>query len=574
MKPFFLRILSSLDVRSTLSPAEGNVEKYAPLIFLIGILLLCSVPFLNKAYSIDDPLFLWSAKHIQDAPLDPYGFNVNWYSREMPMSFVTKNPPLACYYIAAAASLFGWDEAAVHAVFLLPAIAVAIGMYLFAQRYCHHPLIASLAAILTPVFLISSLTIMCDVLMLAFWIFAVYFWIQGLEKKSPAFLVLAGLLITCAALTKYFGIMLIPFLFFYTLCRERHFGYPLLIFLLPVIFLAVYHWKTESLYGRGLLNDAAQYAMNQNSLLSNFKVSKIFVNFAFVGGCLASLLFFAINLWSRKVVLAGLMIVAVGTYYLSQANILFSFPLSSTATDHVLFFLQFCIWIPVGISLVVLAIQDLFYHRDADTIFLFLWMIGTFVFSGFINWTINGRSILPMIIPTGILITREFERQINLKKPQKSYSGIIPLVLTAILTISVTWADYGFANTARSAAENICEKYSDDKNVIWFQGHWGYQYYMEQHGARSIDVSHVQFKRGDIIADPTTNTNMIPIPRKWVTVMDTLQLRSSQYAATMDFVLGAGFYADVFGPLPFVFGFVRPEKYIIYNFISSLPSKQ
>ena len=574
MKPFFMRILSSLDVRSTLSPAEGNIEKYAPLVFLIGILVLCSIPFLNKAYSIDDPLFLWSAKHIQDAPLDPYGFNVNWYRQEMPMSLVTKNPPLACYFIAATASLFGWNESAMHAIFLLPAIVVAIGTYLFAQRYCRHPLIASLAGILTPVFLISSLTIMCDVLMLAFWIFAVYFWILGLENKSPAFLVLAGLLITCAALTKYFGIMLIPFLFFYTLCRERRFGSPLLFFLLPVILLATYHWRTESLYGRGLLYDAAEYAMNRNSILSNFRASKILINFAFIGGCLASLLFFAINLWHRKVVLASVMIIAIGTYYLSQANILFSFPPLSTTTDHVLFSLQFCIWTLVGISSVVLAILDISYHRDADTLFLFLWMIGTFVFSGFINWTTNGRSILPMMIPTGILITRELERQITMNKPQKSYSGIIPLVLTAILTISVTWADYGFANTARSAAENICKKYNDDKKVVWFQGHWGYQYYMEQHGARSIDVSHVQFKRGDIIADPTTNTNIIPIPEKWVTVLDTLQLSSSQYVATMDYVSGAGFYADVFGPLPFVFGFVRPEKFIIYNFISSPPSKQ
>ena len=116
-------------------------------------------------------------------------------------------------------------------------------------------------------------------------------------------------------------------------------------------------------------------------------------------------------------------------------------------------------------------------------------------------------------------------------------------------------------------------KYGSDRNVIWFQGHWGYQYYMEQHGARSIDVSRLQFKRGDIIADPTTNTNMRPLPEKWVTVLDSLQLPSSTYAATMDLDLGAGFYADIFGPLPFVFGFVKPEKFVIYSFIGTLQSK-
>ena len=371
------------------------------------------------------------------------------------MSFVTKNPPLACYYIAAASSLFGWGEAAMHAVFLLPAIAVAVGTYLFAQRYCRHPLVASLAAILTPVFLVSSLTVMCDVLMLAFWIFAVYCWIQGLENKSAATLVIAGLLVTCAALTKYFGIMLIPLLFFYTVYRERRFGYSLLFFLIPVVLLAIYHWKTESLYGRGLLYDAAEYAINRNSLLANFNVSKIFVNFAFVGACLASLLFFAVSLWSRKVIIAVLTMMATGTYYLSQVDILFSYPLPSNSTDHILFSLQFCLWTMVGIGSVVLAIQDFYYHRDADTLLLFAWMAGTFLFSGFINWSTNGRSILPMIIPTGILITRELERRLNSQKPQKMYAVLVPLALTAIITIFVMRADYGFANTARTAAESI-----------------------------------------------------------------------------------------------------------------------
>ena len=162
----------------------------------------------------------------------------------------------------------------------------------------------------------------------------------------------------------------------------------------------------------------------------------------------------------------------------------------------------------------------------------------------------------------------------SMNKSQNWISGIIPLVLTAIITISATWADVGFANTARTAAESICTKYSNDKKIIWFQGHWGYQYYMEQHGARSIDASHLQFQRGDIIADPTTNTNLRPVPEQWVTVLDTLQLPSSSYAATMDLNLGAGFYADVYGPLPFVFGFAKPEKFIIYNFNSALPAKQ
>ena len=51
------------------------------------------LPFIDKAFHIDDPLFLWTARQIQNRPLDFYRFNVNWYWSEMPMASVTKNPP-------------------------------------------------------------------------------------------------------------------------------------------------------------------------------------------------------------------------------------------------------------------------------------------------------------------------------------------------------------------------------------------------------------------------------------------------------------------------------------------------
>jgi hypothetical protein len=44
----------------------------------------------------------------------------------MPMWDITKNPPLACHYLAAAAAVVGWSEAALHAAFLLPAVAVSL----------------------------------------------------------------------------------------------------------------------------------------------------------------------------------------------------------------------------------------------------------------------------------------------------------------------------------------------------------------------------------------------------------------------------------------------------------------
>jgi 4-amino-4-deoxy-L-arabinose transferase-like glycosyltransferase len=185
-------------------------------LLLVSTITICLLPFINKAFNIDDPLFIWAAKNIQSKPFDPYGFTVNWYGTDEPMSSVTKNPPLASYYIALTGSLFGWSETALHCAFLFPALIVAIGTYLIAQRYCRSPLIAAFSSVLTPVYFVSSLTVMSDIMMLAFWVFAIYFWINGIENKSHASSALASVLIALSALTKYFGMMLIPLLFFYT----------------------------------------------------------------------------------------------------------------------------------------------------------------------------------------------------------------------------------------------------------------------------------------------------------------------------------------------------------------------
>jgi len=51
------------------------------------------VPFLNKAFHIDDPLFLWMAQQVSQRPADPYGFSVNWYVSAKPTFSIMQNPP-------------------------------------------------------------------------------------------------------------------------------------------------------------------------------------------------------------------------------------------------------------------------------------------------------------------------------------------------------------------------------------------------------------------------------------------------------------------------------------------------
>lgn len=231
-----------------------------PRLVLTFAVVAVLAPFLNKAFNIDDPLFLWAARQIQAHPANPYGFEVNWYGWMMPMWEVTKNPPLGCYLLAGAAAILGWSEVALHAAFLLPAVAVILGTYRLARRWCERPVMATCVALFTPGFLVSSTTVMCDVLTLAFWVWAVVLWEEGLATGSKARLVGAAVLVALSALSKYFGMCLIPMLFAYTLIRQRRLGLELLLLLVPVAILVGYQWATHALYGKGLLSDTAGYA--------------------------------------------------------------------------------------------------------------------------------------------------------------------------------------------------------------------------------------------------------------------------------------------------------------------------
>src|SRR5438045_4715859 len=216
-------------------------------------------PFLNKAFHIDDPLFLWMAQQISQHPADPYGFSVNWYVSAKPMFSIMQNPPLNAYYMALAAKFLGWSEPAMHGAFLVPAVAAVLGTFFLAQRLSGSPLLGALLTLFTPVFLVSATTVMCDVWLLALWVWSVNYWLRGLERHNGWLLLLASLLVAAAALTKYFGASLVPLLAVYTLVQDRRLTSRLLFLLIPVLLIGIYEAMTKARYGQGLFSNAMIY---------------------------------------------------------------------------------------------------------------------------------------------------------------------------------------------------------------------------------------------------------------------------------------------------------------------------
>lgn len=538
------------------------IQEY-PATTLALLVVLCLIPFVGKAFHIDDPLFIWAARHIQENPANPYGFNVNWYGTEMPMSDVTKNPPGASYYLALVGSLFGYGEIALHLAFLLPAMAVIVGTFLIARRLCDQPVVASLCALFTPVFLVSSTSVMSDAMMLAFWVFAVHFWLTGLEQESHVHLLLASILVAFSALTKYFGIALIPLLLLYALVKRRRVGTWALFMFIPVVALGGYQWVTDNLYGRGLLLDAASYATAIPSQFGKVSIPQILVGLAFTGGCIVIVIPFARLIWPTKVLLAGAFTTASLVWLIYSSKSIGSYALPTEPGARLSLAIHFGLFIMSGISLAAISLGDFLHHKSAESALLVAWISGTFVFAAFINWTINGRSILPMVPAAGILVVRRMQLMKREAKGTRTRLVWMPLAASAAIALSVTWGDYAHAESAREAADTIRGRYVEKGFTVWFQGHWGFQYYMEREGGRSIDVQKSRLRPSDLIVSPENNTNLASLPEDFARVLTIVEVPASGWVTAMQPEKGAGFWAAVWGPIPFVLGEVPPERYEI-----------
>ncbi len=530
------------------------------LLIVAVVTVIVLLPFSGKAFNIDDTLFLWMAKQIHASPFDAYGFSGNWDGVLRPAPEIIKNPPVASYYLALAASIGGFGERALHLAFLLPALAVSLGTYLLARRYTSMPVAAALIAVLSPVFMVSANTVMCDMLILAFWVWAVLLWVRGLERHEGLTLLLAGALVALSALTKYFGASLIPLLAAYSLLERKPVRLWLPGLLIPIAALAGFQWATGAFYGKGFLTDATGYATAIQGEGSG-AAGKTFIGLAFTGGCFIAALFYGPLVWSRKVFIAGAAAAIAGVFALSRLSYIGEAPVVIAGAVRWPLVIESAIFAAAGMSLLALTVRDIVKSRSSGSALLAMWVFGTFAFAVFFNWTVNGRSILPLVPAAAIIIVRALEGRGEGKAGLAAL--FLPLVPCLLVTVSVMWADSSLAGSARTAARHLTQR-DGDTGRVWFQGHWGFQYYMEEGGARPVEWGRSLIRRGDIVVFPLNNVNLRLVPGKSVSVIDDLRYATSPgWLATMSLVPGAGFYASEWGPLPYLVGPVNPERYLV-----------
>lgn len=551
-----------------------------------GLPVLLLLPFLGKAFHVDDPLFIWTAKHLLEDPISFYGFDTNWKRELTPIWQIMQNPPLLSYYLAPFGAAFGFGERAIHVVMLLPTALAGLGTYMVARRFCNWPLMATLLALLTPAFLVSASQVMSDVPMVACWLWALYFWLRGLEERQERWCIAAAVLIGVGTLTKYFAASMIPLLLLYTFLQPRSRWGLAWYLLVPLGMMLFYEFFTHRLYGVGLISDAGRYAREYRtdfstgagSILTHY-VSKTFTGFVFTGGCIASVAFLTPWLWPRSIFAWGLraflvffvFVALIIPYALPSFNplqavyeinfdrpgvALYSDKMVATVWEQ---YLQWCLFFVAGVQIAALTFYNLHKERDADALLLTLWIGGALIFCCYINHYVNGRVILPIAPAVAILAVRQLERRgWNRETFWRWAPG--PLAVSTILTLVLCHADYRLAESAKVAAAEIMQE--EHEGTVYFSGHSGFQYYMQELGAESIDIQRALATKGDRYVLPSNNWNPVQIGPHLVGDHKVFGYATVPYVSTSYYLRHAGFYSDDAGRLPYCFGPTPREEYL------------
>jgi 4-amino-4-deoxy-L-arabinose transferase-like glycosyltransferase len=527
---------------------------------LLGLctLLLCGI-YLWKAYNMDDPLVVWTAQRIAAHPADFYGFDVNWYGYSAPVAKIDMNPPGAAYYVAAFGALFGWREPALHVAVALIAAAFVLGVYRLARQMGGNPLLAAGVALVSPGVLVSMGTVMTDLLMTALWVWALVLWLRGLEDERPAANILSAFLIGLAVLTKYFAFSLVPLLLAYTFLSGRRRWVRAVWLTIPAVFLVLFDWYTQRLYGMGLIRGLLRLTVQYHEAVTIHVGRKLLTGLTFLGAGGAPALFFAPWLWRRT----GRMALCLGGAAMAIITVVLARSGWQVGEPQVSFpwwfWPQYGLWLLAGLHVIALALVEAWSRRDRDAMLLGLWLCGTLFYEVFVYHFVNIRVVLPALPIVALLCARRLCAESESVAPALPRPAWLAMAAGLVLCLCVAHADIRLANSARDAAARIAPEKRSGRT--WFSGHWGFQYYMQERGAKPIDLKHLDFRLGDTVVTPANASNRLPARPRVASRNEGFELPVCSWLTTMRAECGAGFYADLWGPLPFVFGPVPNEQY-------------
>jgi len=532
--------------------------------------LLAGLPFLGKAYTVDDPTFIRVTENILENPLRPLAGTWNWFGETTGLFFVDTNPPLPSYVLSPFAAAFGFSGVSLHAGMLLFLVLLAFSMASLSRRFAGGSAWPVLFVMLSPAVVVSG-NLMRDVPMTAFFAASVALFVAGTDRDRPGLLAAGASLAGCAFLSKYSGALAFGVLAAYPLLRGRF--KPLLWLPLGLVLPGL--WFAQNLHVHGITHLGhllsttrphlpwpdpainALTALGASCLVLPALLAALArgghrtrLAVALATGLLAALL---ARLWHGE---------SVGGQYLFW-----------TFAGGALLGGLGAGWMKAGHGNEPVGggqESDLQTNPGRDDAFLTLWVLAVVGFSVFGAPFQAVRHLIPALAPLCLLGVRQIHRA----GAGRAVRALLVLGLSAQAVLAF-WAGYADARSAgvyRTYAQEAAEKYAGHPGRVWFGGHWGWQRYALEAGWEPLAVNGPQPEKGDLVILP----ERIHRGRIAPGLMDRLGLaekRSFPAAPglfTMNPEAGASFYLLTGPRTPFAFSWEPgvAEVFRVYEVVS------
>ena len=134
---------------------EARVTR-RPLLWLLGLVLLIRLPFLNQAIQGDDHIYLTEAAHALIDPLHPNNVKYVFMGDEVDLRGHS-HPPGNAWPLAGLLLLFGdVKEVPFHAAYIVFSLIAVWAMWSLACRFSERPVWATLLFIAVPAFVVNG----------------------------------------------------------------------------------------------------------------------------------------------------------------------------------------------------------------------------------------------------------------------------------------------------------------------------------------------------------------------------------------------------------------------------------
>lgn len=528
----------------------------------LAVLAVC-LPFIFKAFRMDDTFFVWLGQVKLD---DPWALGLadhGYEGRFFPV-YLDTHPPLFTSFVALLLAVSGGaSEAGLHLGFAMFPLLAAFSMFFLARRFTDSPLVPALLLVVTPGFMVMSQSVMTDIPALALWLASVASYIYAVDREDGRLLALAAAAVSLAVLTTYQSLSLLPLLFLYTLLRRRisvHNLLPLAAGLL--VFLAIvafYLAQTGNL-------PKLSYSIGVN-LTASFIANKILAILSVIGGAVILPLFMIAGLLKGRreyLVFSGIFVLLLGVFLYRASTGQYT---AVAAMLQGIFYAAGALavyrFINTGADSAFSGRRS---GRDLDNIFLILWIGGVIAYTLVLLPYASTRYLLTLFPPVILMFVR-YARSVFPGKRSWLRFSVAMLAVTALMGLAVSLADYRLAGVYRDFGGSWPRQLAQDGHKVWFAGEFGLRYYLEESGATYLTADDNSPRAGDyvVVSRELIAHFLSPELEDRLELEQSIGYDSSWPVRVSDPGSQAGFYDQFHGYLPWSLSAEPVETIDIYR---------